>query len=128
MTLTVGVRRVYDEPAGEDGVRVLVDRLWPRGMRKDTLDHAAWLPEIAPSTDLRRWYAHEPERFAEFDRRYRAELGAPAGVEALDRLRALAADGPLTLLTSTKDVAISHLTVLAAVLTGTAAVPPGGDG
>ena len=83
----VRVARVYDPLAPSDGVRILVDRLWPRGLTKQAaaLDH--WYRQIAPSTDLRTWYAHEPERFAEFVTRYRAELSTPERVAALAALR-----------------------------------------
>ena len=70
----VRVRRVYDEPAGDDGARVLVDRLWPRGLTKARADLTEWCKEVAPSTELRRWYGHDPAKFNEFARRYRAEL------------------------------------------------------
>ncbi|MGH3431627.1 MAG: DUF488 domain-containing protein [Thermocrispum sp.] len=109
------VRRVYDEPSAEDGTRVLVDRVWPRGVRKKDLG-AEWLKDVAPSAHLRRWYGHDPARFAEFRRRYHAELDDAAAREALDRLRALAADGPVTLLTATRDVEHSQASVLAELL------------
>lgn len=109
----IRVRRVYDPPGGDDGVRVLVDRMWPRGVRKDDLACDDWLRDVAPSTELRRWYGHEPARFAEFRSRYRDEL---SGHPDLDRLRALAVDGPLTLLTATKDVEHSQAAVLAELL------------
>jgi uncharacterized protein YeaO (DUF488 family) len=73
----VQVKRVYDPAAPEDGVRILVDRLWPRGIAKAARKWDRWLPELAPSTELRKWYGHDPARFAEFERRYRAELAAP---------------------------------------------------
>ena len=114
----VRVARVYDEPGPDDGRRVLVDRLWPRGLRKDSASFAEWLREITPSDGLRRWYRHEPARFAEFTERYRAELAEPERAEALRRLRGYAEAGPLTLLTATRDPAYSHATVLAAILDG----------
>jgi len=112
--MTVQVRRVYDDPRSDDGTRVLVDRVWPRGVRKEDLD-AEWLKDVAPSPELRRWFGHDPEKFAEFRRRYRAELEAGEARAALDHLRELAT-GPLTLLTATKDVEHSHATVLAGLL------------
>ncbi|MGC1954286.1 MAG: DUF488 family protein [Gammaproteobacteria bacterium] len=96
--MTIQVKRVYDPPAPEDGYRVLVDRLWPRGLSKDRAAVNEWLHEVAPSTDLRRWFAHDPARWAEFKRRYSAELAAPAAREAIARLQTLAADGEITLL------------------------------
>lgn len=112
----VRVRRVYDAPEPEDGVRVLVDRLWPRGIRKDALDLDDWNKEVAPSAELRGWFGHDPEKFAEFASRYRDELDTVVGRAALDRLRALPHDRPLTLLTATKDVKHSQATVLADLL------------
>ncbi|MDM7853491.1 DUF488 domain-containing protein [Cellulomonas alba] len=106
--------RVYDHPSA--GHRVLVDRLWPRGVRKDDAPFDEWLRDAAPSTELRHWYAHDPERFDGFAARYRTELADPAGVAALDRLRALAADGTLVLVTAVREVDLSHLVVLRAVL------------
>jgi uncharacterized protein YeaO (DUF488 family) len=110
----VRVRRVYDPPAPEDGVRVLVDRVWPRGLSRDRAALDLWCREIAPSTELRRWYGHDPGRFAEFRRRYLAELDEPGRRAAWDELRARATGGrPLTLLTATRDPDISHAAVLA---------------
>jgi uncharacterized protein YeaO (DUF488 family) len=109
------VRRVYDEPDAADGARVLVDRVWPRGVRKDDAPWQRWLREVAPSTELRRWYGHDPDRFAEFADRYRAELADDEHADAVAELRALAEDG-VTLLTATKDVEHSHAAVLADTL------------
>ena len=71
---SIAIKRAYDKPAPQDGVRILVDRLWPRGLSKAALKLDAWVRQLAPSTALRKWYGHEPARFAEFRRRYRAEL------------------------------------------------------
>lgn len=109
----VRARRVYDEPESEDGARVLVDRLWPRGVRRDALDLDDWNKDVAPSAELRTWFGHDPEKFTEFGSRYRDELDTAAGRAALDPLRALARSGPLTLLTATKDLEHSHAAVLA---------------
>jgi uncharacterized protein YeaO (DUF488 family) len=108
--------RVYDAPQPDEGVRVLVDRLWPRGVRKEDPRVGQWCKDVAPSTELRQWYGHRPERAAEFAHRYRAELAEPQAAQALSELRALAHDGPVTLVTATKDVNLSHLPVLAEVL------------
>lgn len=115
----VVVRRVY-EPAGEDeGARVLVDRLWPRGMTKAAAGLGEWCKEVAPSPALRTWYGHDPERFAGFAERYRTELAAvPEAAEALGHLRSLLRSGPLVLLTATRDVERSGAYVLAGVLAG----------
>ena len=112
----VRVRRVYDEPAGDDGARVLVDRLWPRGLTKARADLTEWCKEVAPSTELRRWYGHDPAKFEEFVSRYRAELQQPERATALQHLRELARIGPLTLLTATKDPDLSEAAVLAGLL------------
>jgi uncharacterized protein YeaO (DUF488 family) len=114
----VRVRRVYDEPDPDDGTRVLVDRVWPRGLTKDKarLDH--WCEQVAPSTQLRKWYSHDPERFEEFDRRYREELNDAEHAPALERLRELARSGTLTLLTATRHAEISQAAVLANLIRG----------
>lgn len=108
--------RVYDEPTAEDGTRVLVDRLWPRGLRKDDPRIGTWYREAAPSTELRRWYGHDPERFSEFAERYEAELARAS--DAVEHLLSLGAPGPLTLTTATKDLDHSEVAVLAQVLRG----------
>ena len=112
----VRVRRAYDEPMPGDGARVLVDRLWPRGLSKERAAFDEWCKPVAPSTALRKWYAHDPERFEEFGRRYRVELEEPERSRALEHLRDLATHGTLTLLTATKDVGISEAVVLAELL------------
>ena len=116
MAVGIRIRRVYEEPAPEDGARVLVDRIWPRGLRKDAARLDDWAKDIAPSTELRTWYHHDPAKFGEFRRRYTAELSQPGPREALNRIRALSADGPVTLLTATKEVDLSQAAVLAEVL------------
>ena len=119
MTMTPQVRagRVYDEPTGQDGSRVLVDRVWPRGRRKDELRLDEWCKQIAPSTELRTWYHHAPELFDEFTRRYTAELDDPEPAAALAHLKDLAGHSTLTLLTATKNPDISEAAVLSAILT-----------
>jgi uncharacterized protein YeaO (DUF488 family) len=112
----VQVRRVYDDPAPGDGTRVLVDRIWPRGMRKERASLDEWCKQIAPSTELRQWYGHDPERFGEFTRRYGQELTEPERAQALAHLRELAAASTLTLLTASKAVDISEAAVLAGLL------------
>lgn len=109
----VRVRRVYEEPEPEDGARVLVDKLWPRGLSKQAAQLQEWAKDAAPSDELRRWYGHDPAKFDEFRRRYLAELDHPEQRAAVTRLRALAVKGPLTLLTATKDAQISQAAVLA---------------
>ncbi len=114
--VTVRVRRVYDEPAENDGIRVLVDRIWPRGLTKTKASLDEWCKGVAPSTDLRKWYGHDPAKFAEFANRYRIELEQADRAQALQHLRDLAADHRVTLLTGTKDPDISEAAVLAAIL------------
>lgn len=113
---SVQVRRVYEPPEPGDGSRVLVDRLWPRGISKDAAHLDEWCKPAAPSSELRKWYGHDPDRFEEFRRRYRAELGAGEGAEAVEHLRGLARRSKLTLVTATKDVGISGAKVLAEYL------------
>ncbi|MER7520650.1 DUF488 family protein [Streptomyces sp. NPDC126499] len=112
----VRVRRIYEPPEPDDGLRVLVDRLWPRGVSKADAHVDAWPKDLTPSTELRRWY-HGPEgQYEEFRRRYERELAEPAAAEALADLRSRAAEGPVTLLTAAKDPSHSHATVLTEVL------------
>ena len=113
MAAQITCRRVYEETSPQDGKRVLVDRVWPRGMRKEDAHLDEWLRDVAPSGELRRWYGHEPSRFDEFRRRYLAELRDVGHREAAGRLRDLAAHDRLTLLTATKDVEHSQAAVLA---------------
>lgn len=112
----VRARRIYDEAALEDGMRVLVDHVWPRGMSTQRAQLDAWCKELAPSSDLRTWYQHDPKRFVEFTDRYRQELDAPERQAARQRLLTKAADGPVTVLTATRALELSHAAVLASVL------------
>jgi len=112
----IRVRRIYDAATPDDGARVLVDRLWPRGVSKDRAHLDDWCKQIAPSTELRTWYHHDPELFDEFTRRYVEELRDPEPSAALARLRDLAARQTLTLLTASKNPDISEAAVLADLL------------
>ncbi len=114
----VQVRRIYEKPTLGDGTRVLVDRIWPRGLTKAKAALDEWCKEIAPSTELRKWYSHDPERFEEFGRRYRSELKEPERADALAHLRELAKGRLLTLLTATRRPEISEAAVLAELLRG----------
>ena len=116
MPSEIRVRRVYDAPSPSDGARVLVDRVWPRGLRKDAAHLDEWAKDAAPSTELRKWYGHDPAKFDEFRRRYLDELSGQAQRAELGKLRALAAARPVTLLTATRAVDISQAAVLAQVL------------
>jgi uncharacterized protein YeaO (DUF488 family) len=114
----IQVARVYDEVGHDPAHRILVDRLWPRGLAKADAPFATWAKEVAPSTELRRWYGHTEEHFEEFVQRYRRELTLSPWREALDDLRAQVAGVDAVLLTATKDLALSHATVLRDVLLG----------
>jgi uncharacterized protein YeaO (DUF488 family) len=108
----VRARRVYEEAGPSDGRRVLVDRLWPRGLSKERAHLDEWLKAVAPSNELRRWYGHKPSKFAEFKRRYESELTEPDRAEALRHLCDEARTEPVTLLTATKDLEHSEAEVL----------------
>jgi uncharacterized protein YeaO (DUF488 family) len=107
------VARLYDDASSDDGQRVLVDRIWPRGVRKDDPRVGIWCKDVAPSKELREWYHHRPERFDEFESRYKAEL---CDSPALEELRKLTERGVVTLVTAVRDVDISHAAVLAKLL------------
>jgi len=114
--LRVQVRRAYDAPEQGDGTRVLVDRLWPRGLAKAKANIDEWCKEVAPSAELRKWYGHDPALFGEFTRRYHTELRQEVRSDSLAHLRDLAKGGTLTLLTATKQAEISEAEVLAEML------------
>ena len=111
------VVRVYEDAGRQPGEhRVLVDRLWPRGKAKDAVDRDDWSKDVAPSTELRRWYGHDPAKFEEFSRRYRDELAEAPGATVVAELRRVAAAQPLVLLTATRDVPHSGAAVLRDVI------------
>jgi uncharacterized protein YeaO (DUF488 family) len=112
----VRVGRIYAAAEAGEGARLLVDRLWPRGVSKEAAALDEWCRDVAPSNGLRRWYGHDPARFGEFTQRYRQELAEPEGSAALGRLRDWHQRGPVILLTATKTVEISHADVLAVIL------------
>lgn len=112
----VAIKRIYEKAGVTDGYRVLIDRLWPRGVSRGRAALDAWLVEIAPSAELRTWFRHDPKRWSEFARRYRRELGAQG--EALDALRHRAERMRVTLLTSTREPRFNHAVVLRALLLG----------
>nr|WP_138901310.1 DUF488 family protein [Streptomyces albidochromogenes] len=114
----VRVRRVYEPPSADDGTRVLVDRLWPRGLSKEAARVDAWPKDLTPSTELRRWYHASAGDFEEFARRYESELAAPEAAAALDGVRTLTEAGRITLLTAAKDPDRSHTAVLRRLLLG----------
>jgi uncharacterized protein YeaO (DUF488 family) len=112
----IKVARVYQDPGPDDGERVLVDRLWPRGFRKGDPRVGRWIPKVAPSTELRKWYSHEAARFDDFAARYAAELETEEGAAALAELRDVLRAGPITLVTAARDLDGSHVAVLARLL------------
>ena len=105
--------RIYEDVGPDDGQRLLIDRIWPRGIRKDDPRVGIWCKDVAPSKELREWYHHQPERFDEFAARYQAELD---GNPALDELRRLTKSGVVTLVTATREIEGSHVAVLATML------------
>jgi uncharacterized protein YeaO (DUF488 family) len=107
---SVQIKRAYAEPSKEDGRRILVDRLWPRGLAKEKARVDLWLKEVAPSTELRKWFGHDPEKWPEFRSRYKAELKTHA--EALALLRQEAKEGPITLLYGARDEKHNQAVVL----------------
>ncbi|MGJ0424543.1 DUF488 domain-containing protein [Methylocystis sp.] len=108
----IALKRVYEQAEAEDGTRVLVDRLWPRGLRKDTADIDLWAKDIAPSNTLRRWFGHKPERWEEFAKRYRAELAASEGQPQVEALRAISRKRRVTLLYAARDEWMNNAVVL----------------
>ena len=112
----VSLKRAYEPPEPGDGYRVLIDRLWPRGVRKETLALDAWLKDLAPSDELRRWFGHDPERWEEFRTRYRAELHDAGKRILLSELAAHAKSGPVTLVYGAKDEEHNNAVVLREIL------------
>ena len=110
----IRIKRAYESAAEDDGARVLVDRLWPRGVSKSAAALSLWLKDIAPSAELRSWFGHDPARWTEFARRYRAELRSHQ--EAVDRIRELVKRGPVTLVYGARDTVHNDAVVLAAYL------------
>ncbi|MBZ9771889.1 DUF488 domain-containing protein [Mesorhizobium sp. CO1-1-8] len=117
MTFDLAVKRIYEPPASDDGQRVLVDRIWPRGVSKEGAALTLWLKDIAPSDELRKWFGHEPARWAEFQKRYRVELDGNG--EAVAELRALLGKGRVTLLYGAHDEAHNNAVALAGYLSKT---------
>jgi len=108
----IKLKRVYDPPSTDDGQRVLVDRLWPRGLKREEARLDDWLREVAPSDELRRWFGHDPARWDEFQQRYRRELAGEQQQSAVERLRERAVSGPLTLLFAARDAEHCNARVL----------------
>jgi uncharacterized protein YeaO (DUF488 family) len=116
MSTGIAIKRVYDAPEKADGFRVLVDRVWPRGVSKEKAAVDLWMKEIGPSTDLRNWFGHDPARWDEFRKRYRDELAAKR--DLLDELRARAEKGRLTLVYSARDESHNQAVVIREMLEG----------
>lgn len=114
--MKIAVKRVYEPKADKDGRRILVDRLWPRGLSKEKAEVDLWLKEIAPSPELRKWFGHDPAKWSEFRRRYRAELDSNG--EAVQSLKQAVGKGPATLLYGARDERHNHALVLRDMLLG----------
>jgi Uncharacterized conserved protein len=111
--MAISLKRAYEPPASSDGKRILIDRLWPRGVTKAKAGIDLWLKDVAPSTELRKWFGHDPEKWPEFQKRYRAEL---EGSPALAELRKLSRQGHVTLVYSAKDELHNDAVVLEKLL------------
>ncbi|WP_026815188.1 DUF488 domain-containing protein [Arenibacter certesii] len=112
--VNIGIKRIYDAPEERDGYRILVDRIWPRGVSKEDAELDEWAKEIAPSDKLRKWFDHDPDKFMEFDKRYRLELQEKE--EKLNELREKAKENMLTLLYGAKDTEHNQAIVLKKIL------------
>lgn len=112
----VKTKRVYEAPEPQDGYRVLVDRLWPRGIKKEDLQYDRWMKEIAPSTDLRKWFHQHPDSWDRFVELYQAELSHPERRQLLDELRQISDRQPVTLLYASRDTSHNHANFIAAML------------
>jgi len=122
----IAVKRIYDKPGRTDGTRVLVDRLWPRGLKKEEARLDAWLRDVAPSNKLRKWFHEQPQEWLSFRRRYLKELAQPEAAEALQQLYSFAATNrPVTLLFASKNVQRNNATVLKDLLEGLRKPPTG---
>jgi uncharacterized protein YeaO (DUF488 family) len=110
----VKIKRIYESPSIDDGKRIYIDRLWPRGMKKEEVKMDEWLKEVSPSDRLRKWFGHDPSKYAEFKRRYKKELEEHSGI--LERIRKEAKKGTVTLLFSAKDVEHNNATAMKELL------------
>src|SRR5512142_3176809 len=106
-------KRAYEPASADDGKRILIDRLWPRGISKERAKIDTWMKDIAPSTELRKWYGHDPAKWAEFERRYKAELARPEKKQLVDELARLSKEGKVTLVYAARDTEHSDANVLA---------------
>ncbi len=113
--MKVGIRRVYESPGSDEGFRILVDRVWPRGVRKEELQYDYWAKELAPTPELRKWFGHSPQRWVGFQERYLAELKTPEAQERLAAVAKLAGGRRITLLYGARDTEHNQAVVLADV-------------
>jgi uncharacterized protein YeaO (DUF488 family) len=111
---TIKLKRAYDPASADDGVRILVERLWPRGVKKETLHLDAWLKDVAPSTELRKWFSHDPAKWSAFQRKYFAELDAKP--DALEPIRKASSHGRVTLIFSSHDAEHNNAAALKAYI------------
>ncbi len=114
--MALRVKRVYEEPEGADGERILVDRIWPRGISKDKARLSGWRKELAPSNDLRKWFGHDPERWEKFKERYRAELEEAGKMEEVREISDTAEQGNVTLIFGAKDTEYNNARALEAFI------------
>ena len=112
----ITIKRVYEPPTLADGYRVLVDRLWPRGVSKDAAALDEWLKDVTPSDELRRWVHYDLTRWPEFEMRYRLELSAPVALPHIERLRGISSQQTLSLLTAVRDAEVNHVKVLIRII------------
>src|SRR5579875_2466841 len=112
MSQTIKLKRAYEAAAADDGTRVLVERLWPRGLSKECAHIDLWLKDVAPSNELRKWFAHDPSKFSEFRQRYQQELSSGDGQEALRKLREMTRQQKITLIFSAHDAEHNNAVVL----------------
>ena len=112
----IKIKRIYEPPSTDDGKRILVDRLWPRGMKKEEAHIDEWLKEISPSNELRKWYSHDPAKWPEFKKRYRKEISKQT--EVLKRIKDEGKKGTVTLLFSTKELELNNAVALKEILEG----------
>jgi uncharacterized protein YeaO (DUF488 family) len=112
----IAIKRVYEKASPKDGLRILVDRLWPRGLSKENAGVSLWVKEVAPSTELRRWFGHDPARWQQFQERYRTELKEHS--DDLDRLRQKIKEGTVTLVYAARDAEHNNAVALKKILEG----------
>jgi uncharacterized protein YeaO (DUF488 family) len=110
--MTLSLKRIYEPATDDDGERFLVDRLWPRGVSKARAKLTDWLKDLAPSTELRQWFAHDPTHWTEFQKRYTAELGRPEAQSTMQMLADKARNGPVTLVYAARDTEHNEAVVL----------------